>query len=476
MVIMNNKSIKSFVCAVLCIGLILTGCSAREPISEEDAGQHIKNEKEEKVISYESNASIKRHEIEAGYYGAEYTDGYVLLGNGHTVVDTEGNEILDSPLLNYEFVRGKDETYFKVDYISNEVLYDNEKKEVLNDKYAFINSTGDGFFCYNDGKSLYVDKDNNVKEQFDGVYNLIWNDKYLVKGGQYNIGDTYDYIDKEYQMPRIYDCSSSSYTAPNDFGEVYDLDENLLLRLDSSNVPHTTANYYLVGENMILEAPGSENMESDNPSMVRLLDFDLNEIAVIAGIGDTVSGNYYQNGVVQLQLKYFSDRTQLNEKIKKSRKGTLAEGLEKGLYYFDLKSQKILNDEPYPLVEDSDVEENDDTYQIINGNNISITNEPVTTYLYLGYGVYAVENEDGEVAIVDYLGNELEDYSYDLKIDAEDFYYEDHLVDMDRINGLLCLPNNNENLAYFMFSVREDQYNAGIAEGFSYTTILYTYE
>lgn len=480
------KKSKLFGSAVLCGTLILSGCSGG-PQDE----LNVKDEKNEEVVEGQNsieNRKVTKETFTSEYVPISYANGYLLgadgIGNNNVsvVLNTEGELLYkndygeDLTSVVNSIAENKKETYFRTGANGKVGLLDTDFEKAYEGS-EFINTAGNGFYGYKDGKPCYMDSNFKVKKTFDDFYNMLWNDQYLIKGGAYSQNTTYDYDKTRSSFgttyPRIYDCSTSEYKAENDYGEIYDLDENLLVRLDSASVPYTWANYVLLGENMLLEQPGSENTEHQDMASVRILDFDLKEQVKIAGAYD--HAYFSEPGLLYIVLE-------AGEPAAISRKGTLTENLNPGKYLYDIKERKILNDISYPRL--SKIHkigtEEEPMYEFLDDIGNRIIDYPILDYMRLeNTPIFVVQRNDGKCALVDQHGEVWEDFSNAFSIvqsqyDEKILYYDGREVDIDDIRYDF---SNAYDKGYFMFSIKSDEYRETMStEPMQYDSVVYILE
>lgn len=419
---------------------LLSGCA-----SSGSQGQVTKLEVKDKM-------DVTKASFTSEYSPYKIEDDYLILTTGDSfskyLLDLNG-ELSEEAVFNADevgnIVKNKDKTYFSRDGMRGAELFERDdfiKGEGNNllssEDRGTVYGTGTGFLVYRNGR-CYVDENLNTIKELDDDYSMLWNDQYLIKGGLYEEDELYDYND-QYYYPRVFDASTDSYKAPNDYGEIYDLDENLLVHIDEDSIPCTNANYYLIGENLLLEGTTSENLEYDDPASIRLLDFEMNEVKKIAGAYDY---SYIKD------VSYLYINIMPGEDAKAARQGTATEDFEPGLYVYDVEKQDFVRDEPIQRLYDIDCEDGVCTF--FDNKEEKMYADVIDDYLYLGNGYYLIKCND-ECAIVNMLGTFVEEFSdlidFDSAQDDEGFYYDGLYVELDDVKTKSSFPGT---IGYLIF-------------------------
>lgn len=193
-------------------------------------------------IAYRQNALIVQRSEDIELYG---------------LLDNQGNIVIEPEYdgLDFKFMNGKD--YIKATLAGETGILDLEGKECIEmGKYDDIVSAGDaGWLALNSenapwidgGKQYLLDEKGNVIKEFSGTYEKCFGNKYLLRSKNLRL-DADDSYKEMSDSEGGETCELKVF-----FGEIYDLDENLLL----SSSDGIFLQYLLGGDLLAVTIPGT---------------------------------------------------------------------------------------------------------------------------------------------------------------------------------------------------------------------------
>lgn len=354
-------------------------------------------------IEYRQNALIVQRSQEIGLYG---------------LVDNQGNTVLEPEYDALSFTRMNGNDFIKATLAEDTAILDLDGKQHIEmGRFENIVSAGDiGWLALRDGKQCLLDEKGNILKEFNGTYNLCFGNKYLFRS-KFNSGE---------EMSDGWGGDSCNLNLS--LGEIYDLDENLLLSSDEMDIGLFQ---WLVSGDVF----GTEDMLGVVIIGAGLKLIDM-EGKIIAEVGDV--------------------NTNIIEPIINEQKIILRHSLEptENLVEFNLLTSEITATEFSH--EDSwnaqiIVKQSGDFYQFYKDGEL-LLDERFADYSF-NDGVLWLENIDSEWGIVDYSGNIIIPFG---EIDSRDSFFEGGNLPILTSKGMFGFyTQDNENYEFHNYVVAE---------------------